>query len=93
MDVVDEVEELLLAVGLAGRVGGQETLRTLTASRLPDPLDTQPANTGGRTLDVLASNTSYYIAIILGANGVQTALLAVALLAAMIQSVFVWSIF
>lgn len=56
VDVVGEVEELLLAVGLAGRVGGQETLRTLTAARLPDPLDTQPANTAGGTAHVLASN-------------------------------------
>lgn len=47
MDVVGEVEELLLAVSLSCRVGGQETLRTLAAARLPDPLHTQPADTGG----------------------------------------------
>lgn len=42
MDVVSEVEELLLSVGLDGQVPRQQTLRALTAARLPDPLHAEP---------------------------------------------------
>lgn len=45
MDVVGEVEELLLAVGLSCGVARKEPLRSFTAARLPEPLHAQPEHT------------------------------------------------
>lgn len=45
MDVVGEVEELLLAVGLSSGVARKEPLRSFTAARLPEPLHAQPEHT------------------------------------------------
>lgn len=49
MDVVGEVEELLLAVGLSCGVARKEPLRSFTAARLPEPLHAQPDNKSVRT--------------------------------------------
>lgn len=42
VDIVREAEELLLTIRLSGRVSRQQTLRTLTAARLPDTLHAEP---------------------------------------------------
>lgn len=47
MDVVGEVEELLLAVGLSCGVARKEPLRSFTAARLPEPLHAQPGHKSG----------------------------------------------
>lgn len=51
VDVVGEVEELLLAVGLSCGVARKEPLRSFTAARLPEPLHAQPDDNSGETRD------------------------------------------
>lgn len=61
VDVVGEVEELLLAVGLSCRVSREETLRSFTAARLPEPLRAEPEHRKQSSDGVIVENFCFLL--------------------------------